>query len=38
MDQSKAAWASYGADKGQLATACKASNDAFAVQASAMKC
>lgn len=38
MDQTKAAWASYGADKGQLATACKASSDAFAAQASAMKC
>lgn len=38
MEQTKAAWASMGADKAALATACKAVNDAFAQQATAMKC
>ena len=38
VEQAKAAWASYGADQAQLSAACKASSDAFAAQAAAMKC
>ncbi|MGJ7558339.1 hypothetical protein ACSFBX_30250 [Variovorax sp. RB2P76] len=38
MDQTKAAWASMGTDKAALGQACKAASDAFAAQASAMKC
>ncbi|MGJ7487937.1 hypothetical protein ACSFA2_21930 [Variovorax sp. LT2P21] len=38
MDQTKAAWASYGANQAQLGAACKAASDAFAAQAAAMKC
>jgi len=38
MDQTKAAWASMGSDKSALAAACKATTDAFAAQASMMKC
>ena len=38
MDQTKAAWASMGADKAALGQACKAASDAFAAQATAMKC
>lgn len=38
MEQTKAAWASYGANQAQLGAACKAASDAFAAQATAMKC
>ncbi len=38
MEQTKAAWASMGADKATLSAACKAVNDAFVQQAAAMKC
>ena len=38
MEQTKAAWASMGADKTTLSAACKAVNDAFVQQAAAMKC
>lgn len=38
MDQTKAAWSSYGANPAQLGAACKAASDAFAAQATAMKC
>ncbi|KQW61475.1 hypothetical protein [Variovorax sp. Root411] len=38
LDQTKATWASMGADKAALGQACKAASDAFAAQATAMKC
>lgn len=38
LDQTKASWAGMGADKAALGAACKAATDAFAAQASAMKC
>ena len=38
LDQTKAAWASMGTDKAALGQACKAASDAFAAQATAMKC
>ena len=38
MEQTKAAWASYGANQAQLGAACKAASDAFAAQGTAMKC
>jgi hypothetical protein len=38
MDQTKASWAAMGANKDQLGAACKAASDAFAAQATAMKC
>ena len=37
LDQTKATWASMGADKAALGQACKAASDAFAAQATAMK-
>jgi len=38
LDQTKATWASMGADKAALGQACKAASDAFAAQATAVKC
>lgn len=38
LEQTKATWASMGADKAALAQACKAAGDAFTGQATAMKC
>ncbi|RZL63271.1 MAG: hypothetical protein EOP81_13150 [Variovorax sp.] len=38
MDQTKSAWAAMGTDKAALGAACKAADDAFAAQATAMKC
>ncbi|WP_432727511.1 hypothetical protein [Variovorax sp. W6] len=38
LDQTKASWGSMGTDKAALSAACKAANDAFATQATAMKC
>lgn len=38
MDQTKAAWASMAGNKAALGQACKAASDAFAAQATAMKC
>lgn len=38
MDQTRASWAAMGANKDQLAAACKAASDSFAAQATAMKC
>lgn len=38
LDQTKATWASMGGDKAALGQACKAASDAFATQATAMKC
>ena len=38
LEQTKATWASYGANAAQLGAACKAASDAFAAQATAMKC
>lgn len=38
LEQTKATWASMSADKAALGNACKAASDAFAAQATAMKC
>ena len=38
IDQTRATWASMGANKSALAGACKAAMDAFAQQAAMMKC
>ncbi|RZL67133.1 MAG: hypothetical protein EOP77_05785 [Variovorax sp.] len=38
MDQTRASWAAMGANKDQLAAACKAASDSFSAQATAMKC
>jgi lipoprotein NlpI len=38
IEQTKASWASMGANKSMLGQACKAASDAFATQATAMKC
>ncbi|MDA7415696.1 hypothetical protein PGB34_04910 [Xenophilus arseniciresistens] len=38
MEQTRSAWAAYGADKAQLGAACKTASDNFAAQATAMKC
>ena len=38
LDQTKASWGSMGTDKAALGAACKAANDAFTTQATAMKC
>ena len=38
MEQTKATWASMGADKAALGNACKAASDNFDAQAAAMKC
>lgn len=38
LDQTKASWAAMGTNKDALGQACKAASDAFAAQATAMKC
>jgi len=38
MEQTKAAWASMSGNQAALSSACKAATDAFATQATAMKC